>query len=237
MLTPIVASAIKDNNPGEVLAEWVSSGDEANMEQQFSEKVDSTSALDALKQMEARLSAMSDAMSAQAEEVASLCARPAPPTRTDVFDTPAVSAPRYTTIPSSTIPPFDPMRQLASTPAVAVPDRGEVLARASDEKVKKAAALTGVAYVGKAITAFENKKLIILACAESTRQCAEDTLCTGVEAYIASGAGGHSLPVLACLLAYRMREPIRGGLVRRWSTFSSTAILLITCSGLLPRHS
>jgi hypothetical protein len=134
------------------------------MERQFSEEVSST---DALKQMEARLAAMSDAMTAQADVIASLRARPAPPTRTDVFDTPAVSAPRYTTIPSSTTPPFDPMRQLASTPAVEVLDSGDVLARASDEKVKKASALTEVAYAGKAITAFENEKSVILARAES----------------------------------------------------------------------
>ena len=227
MLTPMMAGAIRDDDPDGVIAEWESSVDAESMERHFSDDSGNDSALAFAQQMEVKVKAMAEAMEAQAEELASLRFRAAPPTRADAFDTPAaVTEPRYTTIPSATIPPFDPMRQLADTPARVIPDRSDELARDSDAKVRKASAITGVTYVGKALAAFENEKLVLAARAESPVN-AFKVICAQVWKFLSSGTGGRSLSALACLLAYRMRGPLRSLIKRKWSTFSSTAVLLV----------
>ena len=234
-LTPMVASAIKADDPDGVLAEWESAVDAESLEKHFSDGNDKESLLMVVQQMEAKMAAMSEAMNAQSEEVASLRSRPAPPTRANAFDTPAVSAPRYTTIPSASIPPFDPMRQLANTPAVMAVDRDVALARASDEKVKKATGMpsaapvgkiTGAAYAGKAISAFESEKMVLSARADSPTN-AFKILCLQAWRLLSSGTSGLSVSVLACLLTYRMRGPLQVFVKQRWSTFSSTTILLV----------
>ena len=126
LLTPMVASAIKADDPDGVLAEWESSVDADNMEKHSSDDSDKASLLTIKQQIEARLAAMTEVMAAQSEESASLRSRPAPPTRANAFDTPAVNAPRYTTIPSASTPPFDPMRQLANRGALLTAVTGSI---------------------------------------------------------------------------------------------------------------
>lgn len=88
-----------------------------------------------------KLADCKEAMAAQSEVLALLRTRQVPLTRVDACMTPAVHAPRYTTLPSASIPPFDPMRQLANTPPAITPSRNEESARITDSKVRKAAAL------------------------------------------------------------------------------------------------
>ena len=52
-------------------------------------------------------------------------------------------------------------------------------------------------------------------------------LCLQAWRLLSPGLSGRSISVLACLLAYRMRGRLRVFLGRRWSTFSSAAILLV----------